>query len=69
MNDEQMVEDRVDTFDLNAIELTNNLVDVHQEGNFIVCKTDKGVVFRQSIPAGKLLTKEGDSYALIDRLG
>lgn len=56
------------TFDLNSLELTKNLVEVHQEGNFLVALTDKGVRFRQHIPAGKILNKKDGEFVLEDMI-
>ncbi len=55
MNEE--VQENVQTFDIDKIEVSKNIVSMHQEGNFLVCKTDKNQVFRQGIPVGKQLNK------------
>lgn len=55
-------------FDLNSLELTKNLVEVHQEGNFLVAMTDKGVRFKQHIPANKILNKKDGEYVLQDMI-
>lgn len=54
-------------FDIDGIRLTKKLIKVEQRGNYLVCTTDTGITFRQSIPAGKLLTKKEGQYTLIDR--
>lgn len=55
------------TFDIDAMPVTNQLQDLHQEGNFLVGLTDLGVRFRQRIPADKILTKEGGEFKLKTR--
>lgn len=54
---EDKPEEVVQTFDLDKIQVSKNIVSMHQEGNFLVCKTDKNQTFRQGIPAGKMLNK------------
>lgn len=56
------------TFDIDKMPTTNKLQQLHQEGNFLVGLTNLGVRFRQRIPSGKLLTREGGEYKLIDRV-
>lgn len=55
-------------FDIDAMPLTNHIVDLHQEGNWLVGLTANGIKFRQHIPQGKILTKEGEKYRLLDRV-
>ena len=45
------------TVDINSLDTSAQIVSLHQEGKFLVGLTDKGVSFRQSIPAGKILNK------------
>lgn len=52
------------TFDINSIDITSNLSSVYQEGNYLVGTTEKGVKFRQRIPANKRLNMKGDKYVL-----
>lgn len=54
------------TFDLSEMEVSNKISDLHQEGNYLVGITDKGVKFRQHIPQGKILGKLGDKWILRD---
>lgn len=54
------------SFNIDTVELTKNIVELHQEGNFLVGLTDKGVRFRQHIPAGKILNKKEGEYVLED---
>lgn len=56
------------TFNIDAIQLTNKLIDAHQEGNFIVGTTEHGVRFRQHIPASKLLNKVDGRFVLQERV-
>lgn len=51
---------------LDTIEANVTLVDVHQEGNYLVGTTDKGVRFRQRIPQGKILNKLDGKWILED---
>lgn len=68
MNEEHVEQTPEYEFNLSEMKLTDKLVQVHQRGNFIVGVTEHGVKFRQHIPAGKLLTKKGDSFVLRDRV-
>jgi hypothetical protein len=54
----------VGTYNIDTMELTNKLVSVHQEGNFLVGLTEKGVRFRQRIPNDKILNKRNGEYVL-----
>lgn len=45
------------TLDINSLDTSAQIATLHQEGNFLVGTTDKGVTFRQSIPVGKILNK------------
>jgi len=56
------------TTDLDALPVTKKLIEVHQEGNYLVGLTELGVRFRQRIPVNKILTKEGDDFRLKDRV-
>lgn len=74
MNDEQVAPENTPeqapeqvpeySFDFSKMEITNNIVELYQEGNFLFGVTDKGVRFRQHIPAGKILSKKGGSWTL-----
>ena len=66
MNEKELTETPEHTFDISAMPLTNKLVDVHQDGNFLVGTTEHGVKFRQRIPANKILVKVGEEYKLQD---
>lgn len=57
---------QINTTDIDSLELTTNILDMHQEGNFLVGYTDKGVRFRQHIPVGKLLNKIDGRFVLQD---
>ena len=52
------------TFDISKMDLTNKIDSVHQEGNFLVMTTDRGVTFRQHIGPGKVLCKENGKFKL-----
>lgn len=52
------------TFNIDAIELSSNIIEAVQTGNYLNCITDKGVKFRQHIQPGKRLNKKGDKYVL-----
>ena len=56
------------TFDIDAMPVTKNLQELHQEGNYLIGLTDLGVRFRQRIPADKILTKEGGEFRLKTRV-
>ncbi len=56
------------TTDLDALPVTKKLIEVHQEGNYLVGLTELGVRFRQRIPVNKILTKEGEDFRLKDRV-
>jgi len=51
-------------FDIDAMPLTKNIVDMHQEGNWLVGVTEHGIKFRQHIPQGKMLNKKNGKYIL-----
>lgn len=53
-------------FDIDKMPLTKNIVDMHQEGNWLVGLTENGIKFRQHIPQGKRLNKRGDAFVLED---
>lgn len=52
-------------FDINAMQLTNKLNDVHQEGNFLVGVTETGVRFRQRIKPGQILKQINGELKLV----
>lgn len=65
--DEDKSSDKVEyVFDLDSMELSDTIVDAHQEGNYIVATTDKGITFRQRVAYDKILSKnsKGD-YILL----
>ena len=45
------------TLDVDNMPLDATIVELHQEGNWLVGKTSQGVHFRQGIPVGKMLNK------------
>lgn len=51
---------------LSQLQADGKLAQVHQEGNYLVGITDKGVRFRQGIQPGKMLVKEGDQFKIVD---
>lgn len=55
-------------FDIDAMPLTKNIIDLHQEGNWLVGITEHGIRFRQHIKPGKVLNKRGDKFVLEDRV-
>jgi len=64
-----MIEDtpEEEIFDIGAIELAATLQDAHQEGNYLVGTTEKGIRFRHRIPHGKMLSKNTKGeFILID---
>lgn len=64
-----MDEERQDeqTFDLSKLVTAKNIVNIRQEGNFLICTSDLGQVFRQAIPAGKIINKDkGGDWVLDD---
>jgi hypothetical protein len=54
------------TFDIEKMDLSNKLQELHQEGNYLVGVTDKGIRFRQHIPQGKILDMKGGKYIFKD---
>ena len=66
MKEKELIETPEHTIDLTAIPLATKLVDVHQDGNFLVGTTEHGVKFRQRIPANKILNKVDGEYKLQD---
>jgi hypothetical protein len=52
--------------DIDSLPVTRNIVDLHQEGNFLVGLTEFGIRFRQHIPHGKRLNKRGGKFVLED---
>jgi len=48
------------------MDISAKLQKVHQEGNYLVSLTDKGIRFRQHIPQGKILYQEGGKYKIKD---
>ena len=59
--------DTLDTeFNIDDMELTNRINDVHQEGNWLIGVTDMGIRFRQRIKQGKRLNKVGGKFVLED---
>ena len=52
------------TFDIDSMQLTNKLVDIYQEGNYLVATTETGIKFRQHIKPGKRLNKKGGKFVL-----
>jgi len=69
-----MIEDKADktsdiqeaTFDINSIE-ASQLVSAHQDGNYLVGVTDKGITFRQRLPVDKILNQVGGKWVLEDK--
>ncbi len=53
-------------FDFDSMQLTNKIVDAHQEGNWLVGVTEHGIRFRQHIPQGKRLNKREGKFVLED---
>jgi hypothetical protein len=47
----------LNTFDIDKVATTTHITDMYQDGNFLVGTTDQGTVFRQHIPADKILNK------------
>lgn len=54
--DEEVKQDE-QTFDLSKLVKAKNIVNIYQEGSFLVCTSDLGQRFKQGIPAGKILNK------------
>ena len=65
-----MSEEEIDklehTFDVAQIPLATNIIEAHQEGNFIIGLTETGIRFRQHIPQGKILNKLDGKWVLQD---
>lgn len=49
---------------LDELPVESNIVELTQEGNFLIGITDKGVKFRQHIPQGKILNKVNGKFIL-----
>ena len=54
---EQLEDQQATQFDIDAMDLTDKLMNAHQEGNYLVGTTEKGVSFRHRIPHGKMLSQ------------
>jgi hypothetical protein len=52
------------TFDIDAMELSAEIVDAIQLGNYLHCTTDKGLKFRQHVRQGKVLNKRDGRFVL-----
>ena len=66
MNEEVTPDVPVAQLNIDAIE-PSTLVDAHQEGNYLVGTTDKGITFRHRIPVDKMLTKNRKGeFTLVD---
>lgn len=63
--DDVQVDDH--TFNIDQVPVTKNLLEVRQEGNYLVGVSETGVRFRQHIPANKLLNKVDGRFVLQDR--
>lgn len=57
-----------ETVNIDEIPLTDQLKDVHQEGNYLVAVTATGVRFRQSIPPGKILNQRDGKWVFEDMI-
>lgn len=55
MDDEQVTPEY--EFNIDNMSLDATIVELHQEGNWLIGRTSKGIKFRQGIPAGKMLNK------------
>lgn len=53
-------------FDFDSMQLTNEIAECHQEGNWLIAVSKNGIRFRQHIPQGKRLNKKGDRFVLED---
>ena len=65
-NEDEEEKDPEYSFDLAKMNLTTNISEMKQEGNYLVGVTDKGVKFRQRIPQGKILNKIDEKFVLQD---
>lgn len=54
------------TFDFSKMNLTTNIADCYQRGNYLVVTTDKNVTFRYRLPQGKILNKKDGRWVLED---
>lgn len=52
--------------DIDKIPVTTTIVELKQEGNYLVGVTETGVRFKQRIPQGKILNKVDDKWILED---
>ena len=69
MNDQEQTIERMQPLhelNLDSLAADGRLQMVHQEGNFLVGTTDKGVRFRQRIKPGKMLTKVDGKFKIVD---
>lgn len=59
----------VHTVNIDSLDTSASISSLHQEGNFLVGVTDKGIRFRQSIPVNKILNKnEKGDWILQERV-
>lgn len=64
MNEDKPTE--VPGFDVDSLQTTTNIVDMHQEGNWLHGLTDTGIRFRQHIKQGKRLNMKEGRYVIED---
>lgn len=53
-------------FNFETMQLTNKIVEAHQEGNWLIAVSENGIKFRQHIPQGKRLNKKEGKFILED---
>lgn len=58
----------IDSFDVEKMVTTNNIVDLYQEGNYLVGTTDRGTTFRQHIKDNKILNKNEKGEWILEEL-
>lgn len=66
MNEDKPTAPEVEEFDADSIQTTTNIVDMHQEGNWLHGLTDTGIRFRQHIKQGKRLNKREGRFVIED---
>lgn len=55
-------------FDLDKLVTTKSIVDIFQDGTFLVCTTDTGQVFRHSIRPDKILNKNREGGWILQNM-
>jgi len=65
--EEEVIPTPEHTVDIDSLDTSAEIASLHQEGNYLIGRTNKGIDFRQHIPQGKMLTKDkGGDWKIVD---